>query len=118
DAGLRRPRHRVLPRAPFDEGPELEQLERTRAGPAARGGAADARAEEAQGDLRPRAGPDPRERPAPLALLGRRDRLHAGVREGLPAASDDPPLRLRGRLAGHGLSGWDATSSCVRTRWP
>src|SRR5207244_6673700 len=54
---LRRPGHRVLPRAPFDEGPELEQLERPRARRPAGGGAADARPEEAQGDLRPR--PDP-----------------------------------------------------------
>ena len=31
-AGLRRSRHRVLPRAPLHQGPELEQLERARAG--------------------------------------------------------------------------------------
>src|SRR5205814_7716144 len=103
-AELRRTGHRVLPRAPYDEGPELEQLERARARRPARGGAADARPEKAQGDLRPRPDPDPRERPAPLALLRGHDRLHAGLREGFQAASDDPSLWLRGRLARPGLS--------------
>ena len=77
-AGLRRPRHRVLPRAALHQGPELELVERARARRPAGGGPAHDGPQEAQGDLRPGADHDPRERAAPLAVLGRHDRLHPG----------------------------------------
>ncbi len=104
-AGLRRPRHRVLPRAALHQGPELELVER--AGPRrhAGGGPAHAGSQEAQGDLRPRAAHDPRERAAAVALLRRHDRLHPDGGEGLPAAPDHAALRLRGRLARQGVMG-------------
>ena len=101
-AGLRRSRHRLLPRASFHQGPELEQLERARAGRPPRGRPPHDGPEEAQGDLRPRADHDSRERAAPLALLGRHHRFHPDLREGLQAAPDDAALRLRGRLARQG----------------
>jgi len=57
-SGLRRPGHRVLPRACTPQGPELEQLERAGPGRSARGGPAHDGPEEAQGDLRPGADPN------------------------------------------------------------
>src|SRR5262249_4748643 len=85
--------------APFDEGPELEQLERAGARRPARGGPAHDGPEEAQGDLRQGPDHDPRERAAPLALLGGHDRLHAGDGEGFPPASDHVALRPGRRVA-------------------
>src|SRR5204862_1193339 len=84
---------------------ELELVER--AGPRrhAGGGPAHAGSQEAQGDLRSRAAHDPRQRAAPVALLGRHDRLHPDGGEGLPAAPDHAALRLRGRLARQGVMG-------------
>src|SRR5262249_19987252 len=51
--------------------------------------------EEAQGNLRPAADRDSRERAASVVVLRRSDRLHPGERQGFPPASDGAPVRPR-----------------------
>ena len=71
----------------------------------ARGGPAHVRPEATQGDLRQGADPDPRERAAPLALLGRSHRFQPELRQGLGPAPHHEPLRVRAGLARQGLAG-------------
>src|SRR5262249_11858173 len=114
DARVRRSRRGVLPPAALDQGAELELVERAGGRRAPGRGPAHDGPEEAQGGLRPPADHDPRERAAPLALLGRSDRLHAGRRQGLPPASDGVAVRPGGRRDREGLDGAVARYGVVR----
>src|SRR5204863_6398002 len=53
----------------------------------------------------PSADRDSRERAAPVAVLGRSDRLHAGHGQGVPPASDGAAVRPGGRVGRQGVAG-------------